>query len=356
MVSVGAIRTSRIAPTPRKEIKKHQAMTCYSPLVKAETNERYETKIDGSKMKKAIIIKPDDNHENLESFMHTHPTWNYTVIPCKKCIGCRLDYSREWANRGYLESLNWTQNYFVTLTYDDEHLPEGETLEPKEFSNFIKRLRKYMRDKKIQSKGIRFMGCGEYGEERGRPHYHVILFNCKLPTDSFYNPRISNKNTYWQNEIIEKCWNKGIINVSDVTWNTIAYTARYITKKIYGAKAEEEYQGKVPEFFRTSRNPGIGGYYYDEHASEIYENDEIIITNKKGAASQKPPKYFDRLLDRDNPELLENLKRTRRKRASDNARVLDEQSSYTRLERLAINARSKADKMLALIRELEKKK
>lgn len=332
-------------------------MTCFSPLIKAETNERYKTKLDGSKMKKAIIIKPDDREQGLEEFVKAHPTWTYTTIPCKKCIGCRLDYSREWANRGYLESKQWEQNYFVTLTYNDENLPKNESLEPKHFTTFLKDLRANLRDNDIQSSGVRFMGCGEYGSERGRPHYHLILFNCQLPTDSFYEPRIINKSTYWRNKIIEEEWDYGFSNVSDVTWNTIAYTARYITKKVYGAQAEEEYkaQGKEPEFFRSSRMPGIGGYYYAENKDKIYENDEIIITNKKGAQSTKPPKYFDRLLEKEDAERVKQLKRERRKRAESEMRIADEKSSNTRLERLAIKARTKADKTMRLIRELEKK-
>lgn len=328
-------------------------MGCKHPLIRAETNERYETKNDGSKMKKVVIIKPDDKNENLEKFMQFHPTWNYTEIPCKKCIGCRLDYSREWANRGFLEAQHWQQNYFITLTYNDENLPENGSLEPEEFTNFIKRLRKRMADKRIQFDGIRFMGCGEYGEERGRPHYHIILFNCQLPVDSFYQPRIINKNTYWQNHIIEKCWTKGISNVSDVTWNNIAYTARYITKKIYGAQAQEEYADKEPEFFRVSRRPGIGGYYYDENKETIYTNDEIIVKNRKGAHSSKPPKYFDRLLEAEQPDRLEQIKRERRKRQRDNERIKDGCISNTRLERLEIEERSLQNKTMRLLRDLE---
>lgn len=339
-------------------------MGCKHPLIKAETTERYLKADDGHRYKKTTIIKPDDNMENLESFMKSHPNWNYTVIPCKKCIGCRLDYSREWANRGFLESQNWEQNYFVTLTYDEKHLPKNKSLEPKEFSNFIKRLRRYMEYNNIQKEGIRFMGCGEYGEQRERPHYHIIFFNLNLPVESFYNARIINKNTYWQNKIIEKCWDKGISNVSSVTWNNIAYTARYITKKINGSMAHEEYEvdketgeaiDREKEFFRASRNPGIGAYYFEDNVEKIYNNDEIIIKNRAGTVSSKPPKYFDRLLEKDNPEQLKAIKKERRKRQRDNIKAKQETTSNTQLEQLAIEERTLTDKTLKLIRELERR-
>lgn len=338
-------------------------MSCKHPLIRAETSERREKKLDGTPMNKIQILKPDDNYESIEDFMKKcHPNWRYTLIPCGKCIGCRLDYSREWANRGFLESKNWEQNYFVTLTYDENHLPKNGTLEPEEFTKFVKRLRTEMARKHGQEEGIRFMGCGEYGEQKQRPHYHIIFFNLKLPIDSFYNARVINKNTYWQNRIIEKCWTYGISNVSDVSWNNIAYTARYITKKIYGKDAHETYDVDVetgealdrePEFFRVSRNPGIGGYYYDENKDIIWTNDEIIIKNKKGAVSSRPPKYFERLLEKTNPEMLEAIKKQRRKQQAHNEIIKDTLSTNTRLERLAIEERTLTDRTMKLLRQLE---
>lgn len=216
----------------------------------------------------------------------------------------------------------------------------------------------------IQKEDIRFMGCGEYGEQRERPHYHIIFFNLNLPVESFYNTRIINKNTYWQNKIIEKCWDKGISNVSSVTWNNIAYTARYITKKINGSMAHEEYKvdketgeaiDKEKEFFRTSRNPGIGAYYFENNVEKIYDNDEIIIKNRAGTVSSKPPKYFDRLLEKDNPEQLKAIKKERRKRQRDNIKAKQETTSNTQLEQLAIEERTLTNKTLKLIRELERR-
>ena len=70
-------------------------------------------------------------------------------------------------------------NSFVTLTYDDDHLPEYNSLNYKHFQDFMKRLRK-------SHNGVRFYMCGEYGEDFSRPHYHALLFNCFFPDRSFF--------------------------------------------------------------------------------------------------------------------------------------------------------------------------
>ena len=109
-------------------------------------------------------------------------------VPCGQCIGCRIDRSRQWANRCMLELQYHDSAYFVTLTYDDLHVPKayypdpdtGEahqslTLCKRDFQLWMKRLRKRFSDDKI-----RFFACGEYGGSTHRPHYHAIVFGLHL--------------------------------------------------------------------------------------------------------------------------------------------------------------------------------
>ena len=133
--------------------------------VTAETTE-FVTRSDGVRV---------DRAESLE-------------IPCGKCIGCRLKRSREWAQRCMLELQYHSSAYFITLTYDDLHLPMNEivdndgcivqspvhTLVKRDLQLFMKRLRKNSRQE------LRFFGCGEYGDESFRPHYHIIVFGLEL--------------------------------------------------------------------------------------------------------------------------------------------------------------------------------
>lgn len=344
-------------------------MTCYHPLIRLEERSRYVTAKDGHKYHKATVVSPETGE--LDKLVDTQK-YKIQQIPCGQCIGCRLDYSKEWANRGYLESLYWDNNYFITLTYDDDHINindyvedeegftytnDGEwggTLIPKDLQLFIKRLRKYMKTHH-DNDNIRYMACGEYGGQTARPHYHLIVFNLNLPTESFYNPRIINKNYYYQNSVIEKCWKYGFSNICPSNWNTIGYVARYITKKINGKESDQYYaeKGQVKEFFRVSLKPAIGEQYYRDHWQEIYERDEIIIVNRAGAVASKPPKYFDELFKKDHPEEYKILQR-KRQRESKNGNVLkDSLTSMLRQERLEVEERSQDEKTQKLIRAYE---
>ena len=101
--------------------------------------------------------------------------------------------------------------------------------------------------------------------------------------------------------------------------------------------------------------PGIGENYYKKNKEEIYKNDQIIIRNKKGVHTCKPPKYFDKLLEKDDPKLYEQIKEKRRKQQKDNLKVKDLQTSIDRLSQYEIEERSKLDQNYKLIREFEKK-
>lgn len=351
-------------------------MPCYHPMIRYEDRTRDKIKAkDGHRYYKAIIegTDPVALPFELERISKNPMYHNPMVIPCGKCIGCRLDYSREWANRGYLESLNWKQNWFVTLTYDEEHLIIPEeieseegitytktdewkgTLVPEHLTQFIKNLRQIMK-RDHNEEGIRFIACGEYGDQGERPHYHAILFNLNLPIEDLYEPRIINKEVYYRSHIIERAWNKGISNISECTWNTIAYTTRYITKKINGKDSGEIYaeKGQEKEFLRVSRMPGIGQKYFEDNWQKIYKNDEIIIKNKEGVISSKPPKYYDDLLEQKDPKLYQHIKAKRRREQKWSELVTDQKSSLSRLEQKLIDERTNEEKHLKLIREFEK--
>lgn len=348
-------------------------MPCYHPRIRIENTNKWEKAADGHRYHPATIEQPDDLLLRLEQ-IKDNIQYRYQIIPCNQCIGCRLEYSREWANRGYLESKCWKQNYFVTLTYDEDHIKieeekkdkngitwtnEGDwngTLIPNDLKKFMHDIRQIMKRDYNKDK-IRFMACGEYGEEGERPHYHIIFFNLELPLETFYNPRIINKEIYYQNKIIERAWTKGISNITETTWNNIAYTARYITKKINGTGSEELYssKGQEKEFFRVSNRPGIGYPYYEKYKEQIYKYDEITVKNKEGIIHCKPPKYFDKLYEKENPQKFKEIKEKRKKQAKDKERIKDTKFSTSRLEHLAIEERTKKEKTQTLIREFEKK-
>lgn len=258
--------------------------------------------------------------------------YGYKLIPCGKCLACRIKQKQEWATRIELESKKYKHNYFITLTYNEENLiiPEysvnkktGEiftneenwrewkgTLVKKDIIRFMNSIRKWF-EREYFHDGVRFYLCGEYGEIGERPHYHIILMNTpKLEQKPIGENKLI-KIPYYTNERIEKIWGKGFITIQEVNWDTIAYTAGYTEKKLFGEIKEEIYaiKGQEPIFANMSRNPGIGREYFEENKNKIYENDEII--NSKGK-SIKPPTYFDRLMDAGEADVMEEIKNNRR--------------------------------------------
>lgn len=273
-----------------------------------------------------------------------YPGKEVIQLPCGQCVGCRIDRSRQWANRCMLELQYHDSAYFVTLTYDDEHVPKAYYTDPatgeaytsltlckRDFQLWMKRLRKKFSDDKI-----RFFACGEYGGETKRPHYHAIVFGLHLHDcvkyktvregDSYY--------TYYNSESIQETWPNGFVVVGEVTWESCAYVARYVTKKLSGPQAEfYEKFNLVPEFSDMSRRPGIARQYYDEHGKDIYEHAYINVSTPTGGRKFKPPRYFDRLFDVDCPGALDELKERRKRTAQ---AVLEGKMKRTNLDPIEI--------------------
>jgi hypothetical protein len=165
-------------------------------------------------------------------------------VPCGQCIGCRIDRSRSWAIRCVHESLMHERNCFITLTYDDVHLPEDGSVHLEDFQLFMKRLRKKY------GCSIRFFHCGEYGEKLSRPHYHAILFGFDFEDkESFRRNKGSN---YFISQSLASLWPFGFHVIADCNFSTIYYTTKYCLKKVVGKRADEHYQGRKPEYVTMS--------------------------------------------------------------------------------------------------------
>ena len=237
---------------------------------------------------------------------------NKIKLPCGRCIGCRLERSRQWALRLVHEKRFHEESAFITLTYDENNLPEGGSLEVKHFQDFMKRLRK-----RVGSAKLRFFHAGEYGEKKGRPHYHAIIFGASFLEGACDVETTDRGDTTWRSPMLSELWPAGINRVGGVTFESCAYVARYVTKKVYGARALSHYErfseltGEVfrirPEYCTMSRRPGIGSLHFDKYSGEIYPADEVI---SRGHPS-KPPKFYDRQLEKCNPALYALVKDNR---------------------------------------------
>lgn len=216
-------------------------------------------------------------------------------------MGCRVDRSREWALRCMHELRSHKQSCFVTLTYDEEHLPESGSLNYEHFQLFMRYLRRIH--------PVRFFMCGEYGSLRGRPHYHAILFGYDFPDKRLWKTKSDTK--LYRSATLERLWPHGHSSIGDVTYESAAYVARYCLKKTTGAFAEFVYTdpetGEIftPEFARMSLKPGIGRTWLDTHgATDVFPHDNIIYKGSKYSV----PRYYDKLWEQRSPDDFESIK------------------------------------------------
>lgn len=181
-------------------------------------------------------------------------------VPCTHCMPCRYNRRRLWQNRLLLESMKHAESCFLTLTYDDKHLPAGGTLVPRDVQLFMKRLRKKIRDEDIYLAGdgepwfrkIRYYFVGEYGDNSLRPHYHAALFGVSP----------------FHTQLVQEAWGKGHVMLGDLTPHSAQYIVGYVTKKMT-AKDDPRLNGRYPEFARMSLRPGIGAVAIDDIAAVI---------------------------------------------------------------------------------------
>jgi len=238
------------------------------------------------------------------------------LIPCGQCIGCRLERSRVWALRCVHEASLYTENCFITLTYDDEHMPEDGSVNKRDWQLFMKKLRKNYPDVKLK-----YYMCGEYGNDDyqisklGRPHYHACLFNFSFPDAVLFSVR--NDIRIYTSEILSNLWQKGFVTIGDVTFESAAYVARYVAKKITGEQADSHYYkvnyetGELnqisPEFNLMSRRPGIGYDWWRRYNADTHK-DFVTINGVK----MRPPRYYDTQLEKTDKELLDEIKLKRK--------------------------------------------
>lgn len=231
-------------------------------------------------------------------------------VPCGHCLNCRLERARQWAVRCVHEASLHDENSFITLTYNKEHLPKDMSVRKSEMQDFMRKLRYKYAEKKI-----RFYGCGEYGEKLGRPHYHICLFGIDFDDKVLLYKQFGHKRRFkvgfdfslYTSKKLEDVWSKGFVTIGELNSYTAGYTARYCMKRITGLKAAGHYNGRLPEFALMSRKPGIAYEWFKNFKGDVYPKDFFTIRGKR----QKPPRFYDYLLEKAEPELLKKIKEKR---------------------------------------------
>lgn len=300
------------------------------------------------------------------------------MVPCNRCVGCRMDYSRQWADRCILELQYHDSAYFLTLTYNDYCVPRsyyadpdtGEaysslTLSKRDWQLFMKRLREA-----FPNDNLRFFMCGEYGPSTWRPHYHAIVYGLHLDDLVLYQ-RTGRGYQYYTSAKVDRVWSRrgamddlfgeeqktplvqmGRVLIGEVTWEACAYTARYMLKKLKGREASfyEEFN-LTPPFVLMSRRPGIARQYFDDHP-DVYDYSTINVRTPQGGKQIRPPRYFDQLFDAEQPDRMQEIKSNRQKIAEAKMQAQLDKTSLSIDEYLSVQERSLQERIKKLRRVL----
>lgn len=227
-------------------------------------------------------------------------------IPCRKCDACRLAHSFEWSVRCVCESYYHRENYFLTLTYAPEHLPEDKELCRAHFVSFMKRLRWRFRKYKLK-----VFYCGEYGEDRRRPHYHAIIFGLPLMQENIrlfiYNYSKKGHPNYYS-PLLNDIWQKGLVTVGSFSPLSAAYVAQYTLKKNKAADAKFLFRKKVKPFVGASNRLAIGKQFFLDHYLNIYSRGYFdpfpkSYIEKHGIKHVRPFPVFNKWLEQIEPVL-----------------------------------------------------
>lgn len=254
--------------------------------------------------------KPNENGKHPLTFSaHGAYTDLSVTIPCGDCIGCRLAKAKEWAARMVHEAKCHDENSFVTLTYAPENLPQGGTLVKDHMQNFMKRLRHHIYPEKV-----RFYGCGEYGRELDRPHYHILLFGYGFTDKLLHSNGTSPDKGVYTSALLSELWPYGFSTCGSFSPASARYVANYSVKKILGPKSESHYKGKLPEFALMSRKPGLGYGYLERFPSDMYPKDFFTINGQK----YKVPRYYDKVMEKRAPQYMAQIKQKRIEQAREN--------------------------------------
>lgn len=258
------------------------------------------------------------------------------TLPCGRCRGCRLERSRQWAVRCMHEASLYEHNSFITLTYDDAHLPPDLSLNHKHFQDFMKRLRKRF------GSNIRYYMCGEYGSQLLRPHYHALLFNHTFNDLSIWKKTAAGSSLF-RSAVLESLWPFGFSSIGAVTFESAAYVARYIMDKQTGEDSQLHYAvvnpdtGELtyrkPEYNRMSLRTGIGAKWFDMFKNDVYPHDRVIVDGVK----TKPPRYYDKLLARQNQSEFDSIRDKRMLDMQDN--IADNTRDRLATKELVTNAK-----------------
>ncbi len=268
-------------------------MACNVPLV------GWKSKTTTALGKRAVVFDVREGYADLP-----------VNLPCGKCWGCRNDKAIEWALRCSHEAQLHESNCFLTLTYEnDPKTKSGQpTLRKRDYTLFMKKLRRARPNNRIS-----FFQCGEYGGSLGRPHHHTLLFGCNFGDRRYW--RKKGDHNLYRSEELEKIWEHGFSEIGTVTFQSAGYVAGYTMKDNSLDTGNRE---RVAEYRTMSKRPAIGKTWLMKYKNDVYPADECITAQGN---KMRPPRYYDRVVEETDPELIRELKNKRRESLSEDQKA-----------------------------------
>lgn len=211
-----------------------------------------------------------------------------TNLPCGRCLGCRGNKAFEWGERSNHEASLHKHNVFITLTYDDQHLPRDHSLLPEDLQRFIKRLRRATtrrgghRVATEAEKSIRYLACGEYGETYDRPHYHAVIYNCAFPDAKRVGTDL------YESDCLSELWPNGGHRIGDATAAAATYVAQYSLAKQGQGDHDKDGVYRHPPFLRMSLKPAIGMQWLEQYYKDMKHG--YLVT--KDGRKMGVPRYY----------------------------------------------------------------
>jgi len=168
------------------------------------------------------------------------------------------------------ESDYWEESSFVTMTYNDDHMPANGSLSKDELQRFFKRLRKRLAE---SGRRMKYFASGEYGDQTVRPHYHAVMFGIGDADLS----------------LIEDEWDLGFVYMGSVSYDSARYVADYVQKKLVDGM-ESLYDGRLPEF--SLKSNGLGRRYVEDNWFRL--QDDLCFTLR--GVRMSLPRYYVKVL------------------------------------------------------------
>lgn len=339
---------------------------CTEPLYAIRLKTKYDEKFKrfGKRAGIQVLKSVREIGKDTSKLNYNREKYDLLMISCGQCMQCRLLRVKQRAVMAICESLEHSENSFITLTFGypqtyayyrhnkglshylaskKAHFHEW-SLDVETYQKFMKRLRNWYYTyqlslhlyslgrsdlvpstfpfcthirlpilerpfllKDFKPKTIRCMHAGEYGDLRMRPHHHSILFGFQFPD---LVPIYEKGQEYYTSKILEWLWPFGIHRIGKCEYNSCAYVARYVTKKVNGNNQDEYYNGRKPEYVTYSTKPVLGANYFIKNYKEFVNTQLIsVVADKKYECHI--PKSYDNILKKIDIDLYNDMKERR---------------------------------------------